>query len=328
MRSFSVAETMIVARGLVKRYPSAGSRRGGEVTALAGVDLNIAGGVIYALLGPNGAGKTTTINILTTLTRPTGGTASVAGHDVVREADQVRRRIGVTFQDLVLDLDLTGRRALDIHGRLYRQARDQRRRKIAELAELVQLGDAIDRPVKTYSGGMRRRLELARGLMTDPQVLFLDEPTQGLDPQNRATIWDYLRTLKRERGLTLLLTTHAMEEAEALADMVGIIDQGRKVVEGTPAALVAELGADIIRLTGHGDAMHLVEQLRSLPYVDRIVQREHERAIEVSVDNGGRRLAEVVARASGNGFAIEDIAVARPSLGDVFLQHTGRALRD
>src|SRR5262249_52481519 len=155
--------------------------------------------------------------------------ANVAGYDVLQQADQVRRRIGVTFQDLVLDPDLTGRQVLDIHGRLYGQPRELRRHKIAEMVDLMQLGGAIDRLVKTYSGGMQRRLELARGLMTDPQVLFLDEPTQALDPQNRATIWDYIRLLKRERGLTLLLTTHNMEEAEALADMVGIIDQGRKV---------------------------------------------------------------------------------------------------
>jgi len=313
-----LTDTMIEARGLTKRF--------GAITALDGVDLDVTGGSIYALLGPNGAGKTTTINILTTLAQPSAGMARVAGCDVLRQADQVRRRIGVTFQDLVLDPDLTGRQVLDIHGRLYRQPRDLRRRRIAEMIALVQLGDAIDRLVKTYSGGMKRRLELARGLMTDPQVLFLDEPTQGLDPQNRVTIWEYIRTLKRERGLTLLLTTHYMEEAEALADTVGIIDHGRKVAEGTPAGLAAELGADLIRITGRGDAAHLIEQLRRLPYVDRV--SPGERTIEIGVDSGSRRIAEVVAQASGNGFAIEDISVARPSLGDVFLKYTGRALRD
>ncbi|HRC75533.1 MAG TPA: ATP-binding cassette domain-containing protein, partial [Kouleothrix sp.] len=235
-----MATQMIVTRGLAKRY--------GEVAALDGIDLDIAAGSIYALLGPNGAGKTTTISILTTLALPSAGSAQVAGFDVTRQANEVRRRIGVTFQDLVLDPDLTGRQVLDIHGRLYRQPRELRQRRIAELVELVQLGDAIDRLVKGYSGGMKRRLELARGLMTDPQVLFLDEPTQGLDPQNRATIWDYIRMLRRERGLTLLLTTHYMEEAEALADTVGIIDRGHKVAEGAPAALAAELGADLLVL--------------------------------------------------------------------------------
>jgi ABC-2 type transport system ATP-binding protein len=313
-----LTNTLIEARGLVKRF--------GPITALDGIDLDVVGGSIYALLGPNGAGKTTTINILTTLAQPSAGSARIAGCDLLRQADAVRQRIGVTFQDLVLDGDLSGRQVLDIHGQLYRQPRDLRRRRIAELVELVQLQDAIDRLVKTYSGGMKRRLELARGLMTDPQVLFLDEPTQGLDPQNRATIWEYLRALRRERGLTLLLTTHYMEEAEALADTVGIIDHGRKVAEGTPAGLVAELGADLIRISGHGDAIHLIEQLGQLPFVDRVSLGE--RAIEIGVDSGSRRIAEVVARASSNGFIIEDIAVARPSLGDVFLKYTGRALRD
>src|SRR6266498_4410094 len=313
-----LTDTMIEARGLIKRF--------GTITALDGIDLDVAGGSIYALLGPNGAGKTTTINILTTLVQPSAGTASVAGYDVVRQPDQVRRRIGVTFQDLVLDPDLTGRQVLDIHGRLYRQPRELRRQKIADLVDLVQLGSAIDRLVKTYSGGMQRRLELARGLMTDPQVLFLDEPTQGLDPQNRATIWDYIRMLKRERGLTLLLTTHYMEEAEALADNVGIIDHGRKIAQGPPAALVAELGADRIRIAGHGDTAELIAQLRKLPFVDRVTPGEH--VIEVGVDSASRRIAEIVAQASGNGFVIEDVAIARPSLGDVFLKYTGRALRD
>jgi ABC-2 type transport system ATP-binding protein len=309
---------MIAAQGLAKRY--------GTVAALDGVDFQIAPGTIYALLGPNGAGKTTTINLLTTLAQPSAGQASVAGFDVVRQPDEVRRRIGVTFQDIVLDPDLTGRQVLDIHGRLYCQPRELRRRRIAELVELVQLGNALDRLVKTYSGGMKRRLELARGLLTDPLVLFLDEPTQGLDPQNRATIWEYIRALNRERGLTLLLTTHYMEEAEALAGTVGIIDRGRKVAEGTPAGLVAELGAELIRITGQGDSTHLIEQLRRLPYVDRITPGE--RVIEIGVDSGSRRIAEVVAQASGNGFAIEDVAITRPSLGDVFLKYTGRALRD
>jgi len=313
-----LTDTMIEARGLIKRF--------GTITALDGIDLDIAGGSIYALLGPNGAGKTTTINILTTLAQPSAGSARVAGCDLPRQADQVRQRIGVTFQDLVLDPDLTGRQVLDIHGRLYRQPRDLRRRRIVELTELVQLQDAIDRRVKTYSGGMKRRLELARGLMTDPQVLFLDEPTQGLDPQNRVTIWEYIRALRRERGLTLLLTTHYMEEAEALADTVGIIDHGRKVAEGTPAGLAAELGTDLIRIAGVGDPADLVEQLRRLPYVDRVSPGEH--VIEIGVDSGSRRIAEVVAQASSNGFTIEDITMARPSLGDVFLKYTGRALRD
>ncbi len=224
---------MIAARGIVKRY--------GEVVALDGLNLAVRRGTIYALLGPNGAGKSTLIGILTTLIVPTAGEASVAGADIATQPDAVRRAIGVTFQDLVLDRDLTGRQVLDIHGRLYGQSAALRRRKIDELVALTQLADAIDRTTGTYSGGMRRRLELARGLMTEPQLLFLDEPTQGLDPQNRAAIWAYLRALNRDRGLTILLTTHAMEEAEALADTVGIIDGGRLVAEGTTAELTADI---------------------------------------------------------------------------------------
>jgi ABC-2 type transport system ATP-binding protein len=240
--------------------------------------------------------------------------------------------MSATFQDLVLDQDLTGRQVLDIHGRLYRQPTDLRRRRIAELVEMVHLADAIDRLVKTYSGGMKRRLELARGLMTDPLVLFLDEPTQGLDPQNRAIIWEYVLNLKRERGLTLLLTTHAMEEAEALADTVGIIDHGRMVVEGTPTELALALGADLIRVVGNGqgedDDAALIEQLRTLGFVDQIRYDRTDRMLQISVDSGSRRVAEVVSRLAAGGFVIEEVSVTRPSLGDVFLKHTGRALRD
>jgi ABC-2 type transport system ATP-binding protein len=311
---------MIQAQGLVKRY--------GDITALDGIDMHVQQGHIYALLGPNGAGKTTTISILTTLIRADSGSAQVAGHDIARQPHAVRSSIGVTFQDLVLDRDLSGREVLDVHGRLYNQSRQLRERRIAELVGLVQLGDAIDRRVKTYSGGMKRRLELARGLMTDPQVLFLDEPTQGLDPQNRTAIWDYVRTLSKQQGLTLLLTTHFMEEAEALADVVGIIDHGRKVAEGPPAALAAELGADVINLVGRGDDAHFLEQIRILPFVDQISRSEGDHVITIGVDNGARRLAEIVQHAGGNGFVIEDISVARPKLGDVFLKYTGRALRD
>ncbi|MGB9634667.1 MAG: ATP-binding cassette domain-containing protein, partial [Chloroflexaceae bacterium] len=239
-----MTDLAIIARGLRKQY--------GTVIAVDGIDLAVPAGTIYALLGPNGAGKTTTINMLTTLALPTAGEASVCGYDIVRQADRVRACIGVTFQDIVLDADLTGREVLDIHGRLYRQPAAVRRQRIAELVDLVQLGEAIDRRVRTYSGGMKRRLELARGLMTDPQALFLDEPTQGLDPQNRVGIWSYIRTLNRERGLTLLLTTHYMDEAEALASRVGIVDRGRLVAEGTPGDLAADLGADVIRVRGSG----------------------------------------------------------------------------
>jgi ABC-2 type transport system ATP-binding protein len=204
---------VIHAQALTKVYHTAD---GQSVHALRGLDLKVHAGEIYALLGPNGAGKTTAISILTTLLLPTSGTANVAGYDVVTDAAEVRRHIAVTFQEVVLDQMLTGRRVLDFHGQLYGQPAAARHAAITELAELVELTDVLDREVKTYSGGMKRRLELARGLMTQPQLLFLDEPTQGLDPQNRAGIWRYIRRLRDEMGITLLLTTHYMDEAEQL----------------------------------------------------------------------------------------------------------------
>lgn len=201
-----------------------------------------------------------------------------------------------------------------------------RERRIRTLVELIELQESIDRLVKTYSGGMKRRLELARGLMTRPKILFLDEPTLGLDPQNRTKLWEYIGGLKEESQLTLMLTTHYMEEAEALADRVGIIDRGRLVVEGTPAALIAEMGADVIRISGHGEQSEFIAKVRPLDYVDGVhVSGE---LLQIGVDNGNHRLPEVVAVASENGYVIEDIAVAKPSLGDVFLKYTGRQLRD
>lgn len=315
-----MATAAIEAKGLVKRY--------GDVTAVAGIDLTVAAHSIYALVGPNGAGKTTTISILTTLTLPTAGQVRVAGYDVQRQAQQVRRCIGVTFQDIVLDGDLTGRQVLDIHGKLYRMSRQERKRRMAELVQLVQLEDVLDRRVKTYSGGMKRRLELARGLLSNPQVLFLDEPTQGLDPQNRAGIWNYIRHLNREHGLTLLLTTHYMEEAEMLAHTVGIIDRGLLIVEGKPSDLVATLGANVIRINGQGDHRHFIQQLDILPFVERVQVDEQDSLVQVYVDNGNRRLVEIVQAATSNGFRVEEIAVAQPGLSDVFLHYTGHTFRD
>jgi len=309
----------IKAKGLVKRYSE-------EVLAVDRVDLSIQSNVIYALLGPNGAGKTTTISLLTTLIEPTDGSAKVVGFDVVRQAGEVRRRIGVTFQEMVLDTELTGRQVLDYHGRLYHQGKAARKTKIAELLALVEMEEAADRRVSTYSGGMKRRLELARGLMTEPEVLFLDEPTLGLDPQNRANIWDYIRNLKEQKGLTLLLTTHYMDEAEQLADYVGIIDHGRIVAEGMPRELIDQMGADAIRIVGQGNSAEFIEKVRGLSFVQTLTTGED--LIQIGVDSGNRRLAEVVSVANSSGFTVEDISVTKPSLGDVFLKYTGRELRD
>ncbi|NTV63866.1 MAG: ATP-binding cassette domain-containing protein [Oscillochloris sp.] len=314
-----MSELAIEANGLVKRY--------GDLTAVDGVNLHVEAGTIYALLGPNGAGKTTTIGMLSTLVRPTAGAARVVGYDVQTQADQVRQRIGVTFQDIVLDQDLTGRQVLDIHGRLYRQSTELRRKRITDLVDLVQLGDAIDRIVKTYSGGMKRRLELARGLMTDPLVLFLDEPTQGLDPQNRTGIWSYIRDLNRQHGLTLLLTTHYMDEAEALASRLGIVDHGKLVAQGTPTSLVSDLGADVVRVHGHGDPSAFLAAVSRMAFVERVETDSESGRLSIYVDSGSRRLVDIVG-AAGNGYQVEDVTIARPSLADVFLHYTGHALRD
>ncbi len=308
----------IEASGLVKRY-------GDEVVAVDGLDLSIPANRIYGLLGPNGAGKTTTISILTTLLEPTAGYARVLGLDVVKEAGDVRQRVGVTFQEMVLDDELTGRQVLDYHGRLYRIGRVERQARTEELLALVELVQAAERKAKTYSGGMKRRLELARALMTTPEVLFLDEPTLGLDPQTRARIWEYLHHLKEEGGMTLLLTTHQMDEAEELADTVGIIDRGKLVVEGTPQELIDEMGADTIHVIGDGERDAFVETVKRLPFVQTV--EVGRTVIQIGVDSGSKRLAEIISEATGSAFVVEDITVSKPSLGDVFLKYTGRRLR-
>ncbi len=309
----------ISTKGLTKRYSK-------DVLAVDRIDLSIPTNTIYALLGPNGAGKTTTISMLTTLIEPTSGRAQVAGLDVVQQADLVRQRIGITFQEIVLDPDLTGRESLDFHARLYGIGKSERLEKIDELLKLVELDEAADRRTNTYSGGMKRRLELARGLITNPSVLFLDEPTQGLDPQNRNNIWEYIRDLKTNTNMTLLLTTHYMDEAEALADRVGIMDHGKIVVEGSLGELIDQMGADNIQIIGKGNKETFCENAKTLPYVENF--NSSDGIIQIGVDSGNRRLVEIVETANKSGFMIEDISVAKPSLGDVFLKHTGRQLRD
>lgn len=310
---------VIEARGLVKRF-------GQEVLAVDGVDLTIEANTIFALLGPNGAGKTTTINMLTTLLEPTEGTAKVAGFDVVMQANEVRKTIGVTFQETTLDMELTGRQALDYHARLYGMSKDQRQAKITELLALVELEDAADRAISTYSGGMKRRLELIRGLMTDPNVLFLDEPTLGLDPQSRARIGDYIVELKVNRGMSVLLTTHYMDEAEQLSDKVAIIDHGKILIEGRPSKLVDQMGADVITIAGQGNRDDFIEKANDLPFCETITTGNG--IIQIGVDSGSRRLVEIISLTNETGFTVEDISVAKPSLGEVFLKYTGRQFRD
>jgi ABC-2 type transport system ATP-binding protein len=309
----------IEATGLVKVYE-------GDVLAVDGIDLAIEANTIYAMLGPNGAGKTTTFSMLTTLLEPTEGTAKVSGYDVIKQANEVRCQIGVTFQETVLDNELTGRQALNYHGRLYGMSKESREKKIAEMLALVELEEATDRLITTYSGGMKRRLELIRGLMTSPSVLFLDEPTLGLDPQSRARIGDYILDLKEKEGLTVLLTTHYMDEAEQLADKVGIIDHGKILVEGTPNELVDQMGADVIIIQGVGESDQFVEKVNALPYTEMVSSSNG--IIQIGVGSGSRRLVEILSQAHEAGYQVEDISVSKPSLGDVFLKYTGRQFRD
>ncbi len=309
----------IDAKDLTKRYSE-------DVLAVDGVNLSIPANIIYALLGPNGAGKTTTISMLTTLIKPSGGSAKVAGLDVVKQADEVRHKIGVTFQEIVLDPDLTGRESLDFHGRLYNLSKSQRQSKIDEMLNLVELEEAADRRTNTYSGGMKRRLELARGLMTEPEVLFLDEPTQGLDPQNRTNIWEYLRNLKEKQGMTLLLTTHYMDEAEALADRVAILDYGRIVIDGTPQELINQMGAEVFLISGEGNQDKFINRVQALSFVKEAISSNG--MIQISVGSGASRLIEIIKTAQETSFNVEDVSVSKPSLGDVFLKYTGRQLRD
>ncbi len=306
---------MIEARGLYKQF--------GDVIAVQDLDIDVRAGSVYALLGPNGAGKSTTINMLTTLLQPDRGQITIAGHSIAHNPDAIRRIIGVTFQDLVLDRDLTGRESLDFYGRLYGLNAQTRRTRSVELLELVELTAAADRLTGTYSGGMRRRLELARCLMMHPQLLFLDEPTQGLDPQHRAMIWEYLRTLQRTRGMTVVITTHAMDEAELLADYVGIIDHGRMVTHGTVDALISQFGDDIVRLC---IPSHAEVAWDAYPWVTQAHWVGHE--LLIGVDNGARRLPELLNVVRSHGAEVVEVTMQRPHLGDVFLRTTGRALRD
>ncbi len=308
---------MIDAQGLYKQF--------GTVQAVIDLELQVPEGSVYALLGPNGAGKSTTINMLTTLLRPDRGTIVIAGHDAVRNPDAVRRVIGVTFQDLVLDRDLSGREALDFYGRLYGLDAATRTQRTKELLTLVELNDAADRLTGTYSGGMRRRLELARCLMMQPRILFLDEPTQGLDPQHRAMIWDYLRMLQQQHGMTMLITTHAMDEAEILAQQVGIIDHGRMVASGTPAELIGQFGSDMVRITANYPADYQPSWLQAEWVRNWAIQNSE---LRVGVDHGSRRIATILDGLRADGLLVSDMNMTRPSLGDVFLQTTGRALRD
>jgi ABC-2 type transport system ATP-binding protein len=313
-----VSHLMIEAEGLTKRY--------GTTQALAGVDLSVAAGTILGVLGPNGAGKTTAVRILTTLDRPDGGRARVAGHDVVTEAAAVRRNIGVTAQDATLDEALTGRQNLVMVGELSGLRRAHAKARAIELLERFELTDAADRVMKGYSGGMRRRLDLAAGLVTRPPVLFLDEPTTGLDPTSRLRMWGVIRELVAD-GATLLLTTQYLEEADELADRILVIDHGTVIAEGTSVELKRAIGG--ARLTVTLSASHPGAQSALAPYVDGpITMSQDDRRLQAAVRSSSGLATTVVRALDSAGVLVDDVEVRQPSLDDVFFSLTGHPVAD
>jgi ABC-2 type transport system ATP-binding protein len=310
----------IEARGLVKTF--------GEVKAVQGLDLDVAQGETLALLGPNGAGKSTTVAMLATLLAPTEGTARVAGFDVVAQPDEVRRHIGVVFQAASLEPALTARQNLKFHAQLYGVPRTQMQERIEEALRFAELADRGDHPVMAFSGGMKRRLELARAVLHRPKVLFLDEPSTGLDPQARLHAWDMLNRLRQEHGFGVLLTTHHMDEAERLADRVAIVDHGKLLEQGTSASLRAALGAEVVRVrVGEGRDRFAAALAKGLgSQVQRTTWRGDE--AELTVRNAEEALPLLLDLARDCKARIAGLDVHRATLEDVFIARTGRALRE
>jgi ABC-2 type transport system ATP-binding protein len=295
------------------------------VEAVAGVDLSVAAGDIFGFLGPNGAGKTTTLRILATLLPPTAGTARVAGFDVARQPREVRTRIGYVAQSGGSYRESTGREELVIQGRLFGMTKAEAGIRAVEILAALDLTDAADRTCKTYSGGMRRRLNIGIGMVHKPAVLFLDEPTTGLDPQARARLWEEIRKL-RETGTTVFLTTHYLEEADALCDRLAIIDHGKIVAEGTPDELKHEIAGDVLTVGVNGHGEQVVQLLEKQPYVREACLEDG--LVRLYVDRGETAVPNVLRLLDGHGLAPSTMDLHRPSLDDVFLKKTGRSLRE
>jgi ABC-2 type transport system ATP-binding protein len=311
----------ITAEGLVKIYKT----RKTEVRALDGIDLEVEEGSVLGLLGPNGAGKTTAVRILATLLKPDGGRASVGGFDVVREPDAIRKIIGLSGQYAAVDENLTGSENLWLFGRLYQLSSDEAKRRADELLEQFELVDARDRVVKTYSGGMRRRLDLASALIGRPRLLILDEPTTGLDPRSRLGMWDVIRGLVRE-GVTLLLTTQYLEEADELADMIAVVDHGKIIARGTADELKSQVGGERIEvIIRDRDAIPKAREVLARECGEEPTLDEHTRKMTVPAHGGVQTLISIVRDLDGASIHIDDIGLRRPTLDDVFLALTGHA---
>jgi ABC-2 type transport system ATP-binding protein len=306
----------IIAEELVKTYPP-------QVRALDGLSLRVEAGSIFALAGPNGAGKSTTVKILTTLSRPDSGAAHVAGIDVLGHPERVRQAIGVVSQKTAATPEATGRENLIMQGAIYSLTGRGLRQRIDELLHRFELGEAADRPTKTYSGGMRRRLDVALGLVNRPQVLFLDEPTTGLDPEARTAMWREIERLAGQEEMTILLTTHYLDEADRLADQLAIADRGRIVAQGTPDALKSELRGDAIQveLADVSCDGHVEQVLRGLPGLREIVAED--RLIRARAERGASAIPSVLGALERDGLAVSSVTLARPSLDDVYLRYAG-----
>jgi ABC-2 type transport system ATP-binding protein len=311
----------IETKGLRRVFKS----RKGTVEAVVGVDLLVHPGEIFGFLGPNGAGKTTTLRMLSTLLPPSGGTARVAGFDLLKQQDKVRDRIGYVGQAGGADREITGRLELVFQGRLYGRTAEQAQKRAAELIDMLELEMCADRKVATYSSGQKRRLDIGLGLVHNPQLLFLDEPTTGLDPQSRARVWDEVQRM-HDRGTTVFLTTHYLDEADALCDRVAIIDQGKIVAEGTPEELKREIAGDIVTLSVSGDQQRTLDVLKNQPFVREAGVEEG--VVRLYVERGEEAMPLILRLLDAAALKLMTIDLHRPSLDDVFLRKTGRSLRE
>ncbi|CAN5565885.1 ATP-binding cassette domain-containing protein [soil metagenome] len=308
-----MTDVAIRTEGLVRKF--------GDHVAVDGVDLEIPTGEIYGFLGPNGAGKSTTVRVLCTLAAPTAGRATVAGFDVDTQPGDVRLRIGVALQEAALDPKQTGRELLRLQGLLYGLPKAAMARRVDELGELIDLTDALDRPISTYSGGMKRRLDLVAALVHNPEILFLDEPTTGLDPVSRTSVWDEVRRLNDELGMTIFLTTQYLEEADELCGRVGIINKGKIVAEGTPDDLKHQVGADVIIVGIDGDAAPLCPVVQGLDGVQSV--ESHGNELVIATDDGSATISPVAVALAGCEVTVRYLTLRTPTLDDVFLELTG-----